>query len=103
MLDAMDVMLFSLIVSELMREFSMDTGTAGFLNSLTLAASAIGGFPLRFPGRQNRPHARFNAVHPGLLVFQRRLCIHPHGLATCFVPVRASVWGWEANGAAPQR
>src|SRR5262249_24735807 len=40
----MDVMLFSLVVGEVMREFQMDTGTAGFLNSLTLAASALGGF-----------------------------------------------------------
>jgi len=48
LLDAMDVMLFSLIVGQLMREFLMDTGTAGFLNSLTLAASAIGGFLFGF-------------------------------------------------------
>ena len=44
----MDVMLFSLVVVYLMREFSMDTRTAGFLNSLTLVASAIGGFLLGF-------------------------------------------------------
>ncbi|HXM91968.1 MAG TPA: MFS transporter [Candidatus Dormibacteraeota bacterium] len=43
MLDAMDVMLYSLVLVFLMREFAMDTGTAGFLNSLTLLASAIGG------------------------------------------------------------
>ena len=48
MLDAMDVMLFSLVVVYLMREFSMDTRTAGFLNSLTLVASAIGGFLFGF-------------------------------------------------------
>src|SRR5580700_7671624 len=44
MLDAMDVMLYSLVLTYLIREFSMDTRTAGFLNSLTLIASAIGGF-----------------------------------------------------------
>ena len=44
----MDVMLFSLVVVYLMREFSMDTRTAGFLNSLTLVASAIGGFLFGF-------------------------------------------------------
>src|SRR3984885_12662462 len=44
MLDAMDVMLYSLVLTYLIREFSMDTHTAGFLNSLTLVASAIGGF-----------------------------------------------------------
>src|SRR6266851_4564039 len=43
MLDAMDVMLYSLVLAYLIREFSMDTRTAGFLNSLTLVASAIGG------------------------------------------------------------
>ncbi len=43
MLDAMDVMLFSLVLAYLVREFSMDTRSAGFLNSLTLIASAIGG------------------------------------------------------------
>src|SRR6266403_4231987 len=44
MLDAMDVMLYSLVLTYLIREFSMDTRTAGFLNSLTLVASAVGGF-----------------------------------------------------------
>jgi len=48
LLDAMDVMLFSLIVGYLLREFSMDTRTAGFLNSLTLIASAMGGFLFGF-------------------------------------------------------
>src|ERR1700731_3718072 len=43
MLDAMDVMLYSLVLAFLMREFAMDTRTAGFLNSLTLVASAVGG------------------------------------------------------------
>src|SRR5690242_5501162 len=44
MLDAMDVMLYSLVLAYLIREFSMSTSTAGLLNSLTLVASAIGGF-----------------------------------------------------------
>src|ERR1700692_1913260 len=43
MRDAMDVILYSLVIAFLMREFAMDTRTAGFLNSLTLVASAIGG------------------------------------------------------------
>jgi MFS family permease len=43
MLDAMDVMLYSLVLAYLIREFSMDKSTAGFLISLTLIASAIGG------------------------------------------------------------
>jgi MFS family permease len=44
MLDAMDVMLYSLVLAYLIREFGMSTRTAGLLNSLTLIASAIGGF-----------------------------------------------------------
>src|SRR5438552_2327380 len=44
MLDAMDVMLYSLVLTHLIAAFGMDTGAAGFLNSLTLIASAIGGF-----------------------------------------------------------
>jgi MFS family permease len=43
MLDAMDVMLYSLVLSHLMRDLGMGKGTAGLLNSLTLAASALGG------------------------------------------------------------
>jgi MFS family permease len=43
MLDAMDVMLYSLVLAYLIREFAMDKQTAGLLNSLTLIASAIGG------------------------------------------------------------
>jgi MFS family permease len=37
-------MLYSLVLAYLVREFGMNTATAGFLNSLTLVASAIGGF-----------------------------------------------------------
>jgi MFS family permease len=44
MLDAMDVMLYSLVLAYLIRGFGMDTRTAGSLNSLTLVASGLGGF-----------------------------------------------------------
>jgi len=44
MLDAMDVMLYSLVLSYLIRELAMSSRTAGFLISVTLVASAIGGF-----------------------------------------------------------
>ena len=44
MLDAMDVMLYSLVLAYLIHEFGMSTRTAGLLNSLTLGASAFGGF-----------------------------------------------------------
>jgi len=48
MLDAMDVMLYSLVLAHLMRELAMDKGTAGLLNSLTLVASAAGGLLFGF-------------------------------------------------------
>jgi MFS family permease len=44
MLDAMDVSLYALVLAVLVGEFGMDTKTAGWLGSLTLVASAIGGF-----------------------------------------------------------
>jgi len=44
MLDAMDVMLYSFVLTNLILEFSMNTRTAGLLSSLTLVASAVGGF-----------------------------------------------------------
>jgi MFS family permease len=43
MLDAFDVMLYSIILATLMQTFSMSKSTAGLLNALTLVASAIGG------------------------------------------------------------
>jgi MFS family permease len=48
MLDAMDVMLYSLILAELVRHFGMSKSEAGFLNSLTLFASALGGLLFGF-------------------------------------------------------
>jgi MFS family permease len=48
MLDAMDVMLYSLVLSYLMRDLGMGKATAGLLNSLTLLASAIGGLLFGF-------------------------------------------------------
>jgi MFS family permease len=48
LLDAMDVMLYSLVLSHLMRDLGMGKGTAGGLNSLTLVASALGGVAFGF-------------------------------------------------------
>jgi MFS family permease len=44
MLDAFDVLLYSIVLATLMREFNMGKSTAGLLNTLTLFASAIGSF-----------------------------------------------------------
>ena len=43
MLDAFDVMLYSIVLAHLMQAFGMSRTTAGLLNALTLAASAVGG------------------------------------------------------------
>ncbi|HSD67659.1 MAG TPA: MFS transporter [Vicinamibacteria bacterium] len=43
MLDAMDVMLYSMVLAELLAHLGISKAQAGFLNSLTLAASAVGG------------------------------------------------------------
>ena len=43
MLDAFDVLLYSIVLAHLMRAFAMSRTTAGLLNALTLAASALGG------------------------------------------------------------
>jgi MFS family permease len=48
MLDAMDVMLYSMVLAHLMRDLGMDKATGGLLNSLTLLASAIGGLVFGF-------------------------------------------------------
>jgi MFS family permease len=48
MLDAMDVMLYSLVLAHLMRDLGMEKAAAGFLNSLTLLASALGGLLFGF-------------------------------------------------------
>ncbi|MBV8863895.1 MAG: MFS transporter, partial [Acidobacteriaceae bacterium] len=42
MLDAFDVMLYSIVLAAMMREFGMSKATAGLLNTLTLIASALG-------------------------------------------------------------
>jgi MFS family permease len=44
MLDAFDVMLYALVLAAMMTDLSMDKATAGILGSLTLVASAAGGF-----------------------------------------------------------
>ncbi len=43
MLDGMDVMLYSMVIAELMRQLRLSTAQAGLLASVTLIASAAGG------------------------------------------------------------
>jgi MFS family permease len=44
MLDSMDVQLYALVLVNIMSEFEMDASTGGLLASVTLLASAAGGF-----------------------------------------------------------
>jgi MFS family permease len=48
MLDSMDVMLYSMVLTTLMSDLGMGKTTAGFLNSLTLLSSALGGIAFGF-------------------------------------------------------
>ena len=48
LLDAMDVMLYSMVLAHLMRDLGMSKAEGGLLNSLTLLASAIGGLGFGF-------------------------------------------------------
>lgn len=48
MLDAFDVMLYSMVLADLISRFGMSKSIAGLLGSLTLVASAIGGFYFGF-------------------------------------------------------
>ena len=44
MLDSMDVQIYALVLLEVMRDFGIDSRTGGLLASITLLASAAGGF-----------------------------------------------------------
>jgi MFS family permease len=46
MLDAFDVLLYSIVLATLIRDFGMSKSMAGLLNTVTLIASAIGSFVL---------------------------------------------------------
>jgi MFS family permease len=48
MLDAMDVMLFSMVLAHLMSALGMSKSTGGLLSGLTLGASALGGLMFGF-------------------------------------------------------
>lgn len=112
----MDVMLFSLVIGYLLREFSMDTRTAGFLNSLTLVASAIGGFLFGFlADRIGRTRAlmlsilvysfssaacAFTHTVPQLAVFRFVLGLGMGGEWTTAAALIAETWRAEHRGKA---
>jgi MFS family permease len=116
MLDAMDVMLYSLILAFLIREFGMNTRTAGLLNSLTLVASAIGGFLFGFlADRIGRTRALmasilvysissaacgFSQSIPQLAVFRFILGLGMGGEWTTAAALIAETWRAEHRGKA---
>lgn len=77
MLDAFDAMLYALVVTHVMRDLGMSKGTAGFLNSLTLLASGIGGVAFGFiADRLGRKRALM------LSILTYSVCSFASGLAT---------------------
>jgi predicted MFS family arabinose efflux permease len=53
MLDAMDILLCSMVLTSMMRDLSMTEAIAGLMTSLTMAASAVGG-PCSSPKPKSR-------------------------------------------------
>ena len=66
MLDGMDVMLYSMVLTELMRSLEMSKDTAGLLQSLTLIASAVGGILF---GMIADRYGRVRALSASILVY----------------------------------
>jgi len=42
-LDNMDVLMYAIVLGEIIKHFGISAATGGFLNSLTLMSSAVGG------------------------------------------------------------
>ena len=66
MLDAFDVMLYSLVLSSLMGDFSITKATAGFLGAVTLIASGAGGVLFGFLADR---YGRRRAMMASILVY----------------------------------
>ena len=77
MLDAFDVMLYSLVVSHIMRDLNMSKQSAGLLNTLTLLASGIGGVLFGFVADRI---GRTRALMLSILTYS--VCSFASGLAT---------------------
>jgi len=83
MLDAFDVMLFSLVVAHIMSDLQMSKQSAGFLNTLTLLASGIGGVLFGFVADRI---GRTRALMASILIYS--VCSFASGLAPS-VPILA--------------
>src|SRR5213082_1114625 len=80
MLDAFDVMLYSLVVAYIIRDLHMSKQTAGLLNTLTLLASGIGGVLFGFIADRI---GRTRALMLSILTYS--VCSFASGLATSVV------------------
>src|SRR5690348_10612990 len=116
MLDAMDVMLYSFVLARLMTDFGMTKATGGLLNSLTLGASAIGGFLFGFlADRIGRTRALMASIlvysissaacglsHsiPQLAAFRLLLGLGMGGEWSCGAALVAETWRAEHRGRA---
>src|SRR5207248_8708378 len=80
MLDAFDVMLYSLVVAHIMRDLHMSKQSAGLLNTLTLLASGIGGVLFGFIADRI---GRTRALMLSILTYS--VCSFASGLATSVV------------------
>ena len=80
MLDAFDVMLYSLVVAHIMRDLHMSKQGAGLLNTLTLLASGIGGVLFGFIADRI---GRTRALMLSILTYS--VCSFASGLATSVV------------------
>jgi len=80
MLDAFDAMLYALVLAHIMTDLGMSKATSGFLATLTLLASGIGGVMFGFlADRIGRKHALM------LSILTYSLCSFASGLATSIV------------------
>src|SRR5215469_3686513 len=85
MLDAFDVMLYSLVVAHIMIDLNMSKQSAGLLNTLTLLASGIGGVLFGFIADRI---GRTRALSLSILIYS--VCSFGSGLAPS-VPVLAII------------
>jgi MFS family permease len=80
MLDAFDAMLYALVLTHIMRDLGMSKATSGFLATLTLLASGIGGVMFGFIADRI---GRKRALMLSILTYS--LCSFASGLATSIV------------------
>lgn len=102
MLDAMDVMIYSMVLAELMVHLGLGKPQAGLLNSLTLASSAVGGVAFGvIADRAGRARALMASILVySLASFACGLSQTVAQLAACRVVLGLGMGGEWATGAA---